>query len=224
MNYEIFDVETTTRNKGDPYDKENSVVFWGYRTSDSDVVCSRTPRSFDVGRTLVGFNLKFDLTWAKRYGILLDNLKVWDCQLAHFLLTGQSNPYPSLNGVSEVLGLPKKLDEVKQYWASGIDTRDIPPDILTDYLKQDLLVTELVFKRQLDAFEKNPQLYKLFQLQCEDLLTLLEMEWNGLEVDVVGCKQKEQETEEQLKEIDKTLNDLFEDKPINFNSRMPSLG
>lgn len=223
MNYVIFDVETTTANKGNPYDRDNRVVLAGVlsRGGCFSLGSSLTEiNRFLSGKTttIVGFNLKFDLTWARRYGILLSGIKIHDCQLAHFLLSGQSTPYPSLDGVCELLNLGRKEDKVKQYWVSGIDTPDIPKEILEEYLLQDLRLTEKLYLRQMEAFNKNPLLYKLFQLQCEDLLTLLDMEWNGLVVDVAGCKEKEKETEKELKQIDQELNAMFDSKPINFNS------
>ena len=218
-NYICFDVETTISNKGSPYDRSNFVVLWGYHGSNfgSSISTNLEPFTREMG-TVVGFNLKFDLTWAKRNGILLDELVIHDCQLAHFLLTGQSSAYPSLDRVSEQLGLGRKLDKVKEYWEAGINTDQIPDEILREYLVQDLLLTEQVYLRQMQAFEKKPQLYKLFQLQCEDLLTLLDMEYNGIVVDVPGCNAKAIECEKQLKQIDADLVEFAGDVPINYNS------
>ena len=217
-NYIVFDVETSTLNKGSPYDKDNTVVLWGFSCGSDFEICSYPPSSIPSDKTIVGFNLKFDLGWCKRYEIPVDSLTIWDCQLAHYLLSGQSVPFPSLNGVAEVLGLGQKLDKVKEYWDAGIDTKDIPLDELTAYLEQDLILTEQVYLRQVKAFENNPKLYELFKLQCEDLLTLLDMEWNGIVVDVQGCKQKEEETEKEIENLESQLVALVGDSPINWSS------
>ena len=69
------------------------------------------------------FNGKFDLAWLRRYNIDFSSCRIWDCQLVHFILTGQKESYPSLNEVAEYYGLGTKLDQVKEeYWNNGIDT------------------------------------------------------------------------------------------------------
>jgi DNA polymerase I-like protein with 3'-5' exonuclease and polymerase domains len=174
----------------------------------------------DKTSLLVGFNIKFDLHWLRNHEIDFSNCAVWDCQLATFLLEGQSHPYPSLNYVADVLGIGSKLDVVAtEYWARGIDTDQIPKEILHDYLQQDLLLTERVYHHQLSLFEKDPQLFKLFKLHCQDLLVLQEMEYNGLlfdhkTADVLALKE-----EQRSLEIEKELQEGYENIPINFQSR-----
>jgi hypothetical protein len=66
---------------------------------------------------LVGFNIKFDLHWLRKYGINFVGKRVWDCQLVHFILTGQQDTYPSLNSVAAYYDLGSKLDVVAtEYW------------------------------------------------------------------------------------------------------------
>ena len=217
-NYVCLDLETSTLNKGSPYDKDNTVVLWGFGSDNDYQISTDSIGSLYGPKTLVGFNLKFDLGWCKRYGIDVDACTIWDCQLAHFLLTGQSTPYPSLNGVAESLGLGQKIDKIKEYWDAGIDTKDIPRDELIEYLEQDLRLTEQVYLRQREAFKKQPLLYELFKLQCEDLLTLLDMEWNGIVVDVQGCAKKEKETEEEIKNLESQIREIIGDSPLNLSS------
>lgn len=217
INELIFDVETTIKNKGNPYDKDNKVCYWGYFDSGGiDIRVS--PRPDLTSATCILFNGKFDLAWAKRYNVILPST-IWDCQLASFLLVGQTTPYPSLDGVASSYGLGAKLSVVDlEYWSKGIDTPDIPEQVMREYLEQDLRLTYKVYKKQKEEFNKNPQLFKLFQLQCEDLLTLLEMEWNGLVLDVETCKQKEKECEKEIEDIDKELKKIVGDIPVNFAS------
>lgn len=219
MNNElVFDVETTIKNKGNPYNKDNRVCYWGYLSRNGPEIWTVPPITDLESSLVIGFNLKFDLTWAKRYDILLP-VDIWDCQLAHFLLTGQAESYPSLNGVCEFYGLEHKLSIIEEeYWSKGIDTPDIPQEIMKEYLTQDLRLTYQVYQKQSEDFKSNPQLYKLFKLQCEDLLTLIEMEWNGLVVDVASCKEKEKECEEQIKRIDAELLEFTGEAPVNWDS------
>ena len=173
---------------------------------------------------LIGFNIKFALHWLRRIGIniSLHQHKVWDCQLAEFILEGQSNPYPSLNQALTKYNLPLKLDIVKeQYWDKGIDTDEIPKDELITYCNQDLDVTEFCFLKQYNERFGDPKKFQLFRLQQQDQKVLLEMEFNGLKLDIDACKKADDETQIKIKEKEEQLFGLFphfNNVPINLNS------
>ena len=218
-NYQVLDVETNTFQKGNPFSKCGKLVMVGigdYMGMDPNEIQSRINNT----KLLVGFNIKFDLHWIQNAKISFNLCAVWDCQLADFLLSGQSNPYPSLDSVAGKYGLGSKLDVVAtEYWDKGIDTEFIPPDVLQEYLRQDLLLTERVYHHQLKLFKQEPQLYKLFKLHCEDLLVLQEMEYNGMFFDVESAEKLARQEEQRIKEIEKELMEGYENIPINFQSR-----
>lgn len=172
-----------------------------------------------AAKLIIGFNLKFDLHWARRMGTILSEIPVWDCQLAHFILTNQQTKYPSLEGVCAYYGLEGKDDLIKsKYWENGIDTPDIPPEEMLHYLSIDLLRTMQVYEKQVEHFKQFPKLYKLFRLQCQDLHVLAEMEWNGLILDVAQAQQKEKETLERIAEIEVSLNQKCPNIQLNWDS------
>ena len=159
-----LDVETTTWNKGNPFDKRNKLVMVGLKPLD-DIpgifsYCDRpiTRDAIQLCLTdveiIVGFNIKFDIHWLMNIGVTFDNVKqIWDCQIAEFMLESQNNKYPSLNEALDKYELPRKLDVVKtEYWDKGINTDEIPTDVLREYLEGDLIGTEEVFKRQAKQF------------------------------------------------------------------------
>lgn len=163
MNILTLDVETTTHNKGHWADKRNKLVMVGHKWLDSPNchIVNYFPGDaepiqdvINKADILVGFNIKFDLHWLKNIGINTNTIKrVWDTQIAEFLLEAQRNPYNSLNDALDKYGLPRKLDIVKtEYWDKGIDTTEIPTAILREYLEYDLIGTERVFKRQYEQF------------------------------------------------------------------------
>lgn len=167
MNVLTLDVETTISNKGNPFDQTNKLVCVGvkylldgkelgntiyYNLSNIDELSDIQDDIFNAD-ILVGFNIKFDLHWLRRIGIDFTGKRIWDCQIGEFLLNNQLTPYPSLDGAAEKYGFPKKLDVVKtEYWDKNIDTSDIPREVLSEYLKQDLILTEQVFKVQYKQF------------------------------------------------------------------------
>jgi hypothetical protein len=124
------------------------------------------------------------------------------------ILTGQSDPYPSLNKVCEYYGLESKLDIVaEEYWKNKIDTPDIPEEILKEYLAQDIKLTEQVYLKQLEQIETVPHLKRLISLHNQDLLVLQEMEFNGLLYDT---KQSINEGEKLATYIDKIDESLYQ--------------
>lgn len=224
----VLDVETTTSNKGNPFDTTNKLCYVGIDEDVYNIEFDDEPykdnllkiqESIDSATVLVGFNIKFDLHWLARYGITFANKRIWDCQLVHFILDGQANPYPSLNGVAQHYGLESKLDIVsEQYWKNGIDTPDIPEDILTDYLKQDVKLTEQIMIKQMEELNKQPHLKRLVSLHNQDLLVLQEMEFNGILYDYDKSKTLGDELEEQIAKLDKRLYMYHQFDSFNPNS------
>lgn len=216
MKHLTLDVETTIQNKGNPFSRLNKLCLIGLHNNGIyDIEYTEHPYRDDLDRVqsvindhdmLVGFNIKFDLHWIRKYGIDFSEKRIWDCQLVHFMLTGQSKPYPSLNQVCEHYGLETKLDVVKEeYWKNGIDTNEIPRDILDEYLLKDLELTEQVYLKQLDDLEANPHLKRLISLHNQDLLVLEEMEFNGVLYDQDKSEILGNELEEQIAKLDKRL-------------------
>lgn len=229
MNTLILDVETTISNKGSPFDLTNKCVMvglkdtkyqantYGFLENNPDFIehIQNEINSFDL---LVGFNIKFDIHWLRKIGIDISKIKVWDCQLAEFILNYQKTPYPSLDGTAEKYGLPKKLDIVRtEYWEKGVDTDKIPPNILSEYLTQDLVLTQQVYEKQVEQFKTNG-LLPLFRLQCADLLVLEDMEFNGIKFNTEKAVQRAKEIDEELERIYSDIISLTDDTPINLNS------
>lgn len=222
----VIDVETTTYAKGNPFSRRNQLCYVGaYREGQplllgTDAILPLIKQEILSASRLVGFNIKFDLHWLRRYGIVMDSKRrVWDCQLAHFLLRGQKTPYPSLNDVLEFYGLPLKEPEIERdYWENGIDTPEIPPEKMIHYLGIDLVRTMQVYHEQRKEFSKSLKLYKLFQLQCQDLLVLEEMEWNGFNVDITTALERAKELTDEINEIERRLNEYCRNVSLNWDS------
>ena len=227
MNEELtLDVETGRfEDRNNAYSRNGELVSIhayngeqasSYRPDDRDAV----KRHIEDASLLIFFNGKFDLAFLRKEGCLPDKLpQVWDVQLAHFLLARQSTRMPSLDSVLEYHGLPLKIDVVKtEYWDKNIETRDRPWPILCEYGEGDVIRTYDVYKIQLELFKQRPNLFKLFQLQCQDLVVLHEMEWNGLKYNSEKCKEKSSELQLAIDTIVRELSSLYAGIPLNFNS------
>ena len=224
-----LDFETTFYNHGNPFDSRNFFVVLGVKYSGEPATCiyfdepdavPRLQRLIDGASILIGFNAKFDLHHLRKAGINFEGKPVWDCQVGEFLLENQKNPYPSLNQAAEKYGLGQKMDVIKlEYWDKGINTDEIPRPILTEYLEQDLHLTEQVYLKQREQFQTNQQgKYALFRLQCQDLLVLEEYEANGIKFNTKAARLRAEELSTELEAIHKEMVSLVGNVPFNLNS------
>jgi len=165
----------------------------------------------------VAFNAKFEIGWDRRLG-LPPPKQVHCVQLAEYMLDRQK-PYPSLEETAHKYRLSSKLDVVKtEYWDKGLDTTEVPPDVLAEYCIRDVDLTYNIYLSQKQQFEQRPALYRLFKLACQDLLTLHEMEWNGLPYNEALCKERADACEAEKLSIVSVLSSVYPDVPINFGS------
>lgn len=225
----ILDVETTISNKGNPFDETNKLCYVGLLDTSHNLFSieyndqpykkhlEEIQSRITNAEVLVGFNLKFDLHWLRKYGINFMGKRLWDCQLVHFILTGQQYPYPSLNSVAAYYNLGSKLDVVAtEYWANKIDTPNIPADILEEYLLGDLQLTQKVYEKQQEEFALcTKPMQRLISLHNQDLMVLQEMEYNGLIFDETKSTELGKELQTQITLLNKSLSEYH--KLVEFN-------
>lgn len=237
-NYLIIDVETTIGNEGDPFDPRNKLCLVGLGTPSGylcfDIEYSPDPygealseirRHIQEADVLVGFNLKFDLHWLRRYIHDLDvhDKSTWDCQLVEFLLSAQRLRFPSLNEVCGFYDLGSKLDVVAtDYWDNGIDTPSVPRKLLESYLQTDVELTRKLYLKQLELVAlKSKQFNSLVWLHNQDTKVLQEMEFNGIKVNVEKLNEKKVIVLEEMAAIDselRAISEIPDQIPVNLGS------
>lgn len=227
MNILTSDFEITIYNKGNPFDLRNKAICLGVKWNNENSFCDFNiappfwSQEKDVKNNdlCLFFNAKFDLHWYRKLGVDVSSWKIWCCQIAEFILSGQTVRFPSLQYTALKYNLGHKIDTTKEeYWNKGIDTDKIPVDVLSDYCKQDVELTYKIYLEQLKQFQEKPVLFKLFKLLCQDCLILEEMEWNGLKYDIELCHQRSKELNTEITSIQKQLASVYPDIDINFNS------
>lgn len=221
-----FDVETSTLNKGNPFSAGGKLISYSMLVNGENpsfnyytsIDFLHELRAYmQVTDLLIGFNLKFDLHWAARHGIKPpDRVRVWDCQLAEFIITGQKGSYPSLDECCVKYGLGLKDDKIAEYWKLGIDTSDIPVAELEHYNNRDVELTYKLYLTQRALMTKEQ--LRLLQIMGLDLLVLAEMEQNGVKFDTTLCEAKAIETEVALKTITEELLRYSPTPDINLDS------
>lgn len=220
-----LDTETTIWNKGNPYDKRNKLCCYSFASesfSGSRLWSADSKASLDLAVSntdlVIGFNFKFDLAWLLKYEVdQLRDKHIWDVQIAEFILSHQTNRFPSLNETCERYGLETKLDVVKtEYWDKGINTDQIPWDVLEEYATRDAELTLACYHAQRKLM--TPAQVKLCFLMCQDMKILQEMEANGIPFDEQLCEQRALEVNDKISTLKGKLAAIYPDVPINFAS------
>jgi DNA polymerase-1 len=197
------DVETTLNGNEDvglahPSHPDNYVVYVGSSTSGGDygmtaehsgavslsavasVLCG-----YPANTTFCGCNFAFDLLYLYKLPgckALFQSRKIWDVQLAEYILTGQRSKFSSLDELSKKYGLPLKEDKIKEYFKAGMGADKIPRDEIVPYLQQDVTNTWQIATKQRELAVQQNQLV-LIESQMEALQATTEMMFNGLHID-----------------------------------------
>lgn len=252
MTVRIFDLETTIiqkfKRKANPFVKDNWVVAegwkdlgdercsWRYMTeAESRGSFMAIPEHITV---LVGHNIKFDLLWElcrknkHLEAFLKRGGKIWCTQYAEYLLQAQHPQWQmcSLNDVAVLYGGTTKIDAVKLMWEDGINTPDIPEDLLIDYLVGtqeeernggDIGNTELAYRGQIEKAERLG-MTKMIEDRMDGLLATTFMEFTGLHVDTAFARTYLAEKKAALKIADRELAKFIPKLPkeleFNWNS------
>lgn len=233
--YSVFDLETETetlfKRKASPFNPRNHVVALGYKHQHGETVgeyygkiagAYAFPTIPATSTILVGFNIKFDLLWSwdeeelqaffKRGG------RVWCCQYAEYLLAGQQEyaQMVAMDDIVESYGGELKNDEVKALWLAGVNTSDIPMDLLMDYLagpNGDIENTEKIFLGQYKKARELGMLDNIWE-RMEGLLATTMMEHNGIYVDKARGLAEAAVLKAKIDALDVKLWDYIpEDKP-----------
>jgi len=193
----VVDLETTVRcpvgnTSGNPMWRGNKVIAYGHLYVGDAYVHKYSEHGLDLAplRTLcggadmvIGHNVKFDLLYI--YRDTVDTLpRIWDTQLAAYLLSGQKHLYASLDELTaEYIGAHAlKDDRIKAYWKAGMQTEDIPKSELVSYLEGDVVNTAKIFQAQMDEAEAF-DILPLMHTQMDALRATIEMHRNGMCVD-----------------------------------------
>ena len=197
--------------------EENGASTFAYWT-DPDFKQS-LQEIFNGTTLIVGINLKFDIGWALRLGIQLPSrIRVWDCQLAEFILSGQTKSFASMDELCERYSIAGKRGGLEEYWNAGIETRDIPLEVVKEYNIGDVSRTLQIYQHQLKDERMNDKLKKLIHLCGLDLLVLQQMEENGILYDKQGSITKGNEVVQELETIRKELQEVIQFEYFNLDS------
>ena len=242
----ILDVEnTTTKRDGklhlDPFESDNSLTLVGVqdwlsdentvfvfdhkeKTIEDDESDKKLQRVLDNTTLLIGHNLQYDLQWLWACGFKYDG-EIFDTMLGEYILQRGQKESVSLENCAIRYNLDmKKSDTLKDYFRRGFQTDEIPLDELSEYLRQDLMVTKALYWRLMEEYDKpeSKSLIKVRDVTNEVCKTLTKMYMNGFKIDKKALQTVRSDFEEELVAIERRLQEqvreLMGDTPINLNS------
>jgi len=229
-----LDVEnTTTKRDGklhlDPFEPTNKLVMVGCLTDKGEEYLFRdnfdgVQELLDQATILIGHNIAYDLMWIWECGFKYDG-PVFDTMLGEYILQ---------RGLKEPLHLKdcalrydldtKKEDTLKDYFAKGYNTDEIPKQELSYYLSADLHATQQLadaIYKKLNT-EEYGSLMNSVILTNKVCVTLAKIYKNGFKVDKKALDEVRVEFEQEKQDIEKRLkqqvHNLMGDTPINLNS------
>lgn len=218
-----LDTESNTWNSGAVFDRRFKNICYSFADEQGSGAERTTPESIaslqqriDRAGIIVGFNFKYDIHVLRTLGIILVDKPVWCCQLAEFVLSNQQWKYPSLEEALVKRELGHKEDKVKEYWKAGVQTEDIPWDVLGSYAETDAVMTLKLYEAQQRVM--TPAQRRLTRLMCMDMLILEDMEWNGIKFNEELAHKRTEEIKEQVREIEDKLHAVYPNVTISFNS------
>jgi len=134
--------------------------------------------------------------------------KIWDTMLAEYIISGQQHKFPALRDIAvNKYGCKERTKEMEEYWNKGIDTSDIPKELVLKDVEQDVLDTEQIYLAQLEK-AKYLGMTRLIELQGDAILATTEMKYNGLKIDLEVLEANKKSLIQSIKQEEEKLNEL----------------
>ena len=129
--------------------------FFYHKDSDYNYdanVAQKIQDDLDEADVLVGQNIKFDITWLRACGFKYDG-HLYDTMVAEYLRAKARKWSLSLESLAKRYNVKQKeVDLIEPYLKDKKTFYDIPAEIVEEYGKADVIATEQVAVKQLEAF------------------------------------------------------------------------
>lgn len=168
-----FEAYINCGHSGSEQIKPEDIVFW----------LNTNLRSFKG--YLVGANIKYDLLWLTRFGLVIPkHIKVWDVLVAQKLID-ENNSW-NLDATSKFYGFSGKdnaylIDTYGAHWIR--DIRKIPYIDIKPYVLSDIRNPIDIARKQYAQLSKE-RLLDIYTVEMDVLKYLVEIEFRGVKVDI----------------------------------------
>ena len=241
-----IDIETTVQRidgkiDGSPFNPENKIVSCGaqflhdehgqyFFFNHNKMECDQKESHFklqqmlELADVIVAHNAKFDILWLQEAGFTIE-CAVYCTMIGEYVLArGQKMPL-SLEETAKRRNVTlKRSDLMEETFKKGIGYEDMDPEIVETYGRGDVISCLEVYESQMHDYRK-PEftgLRKSRDMMNEMLFVLIEMERNGIYIDIDALDDVENEFTEERNVLHKRLyqiaNSVMGDTPINLNS------
>ena len=234
MTYLVIDLETGSKKSfkrnGNPFDPANQIVAIGLCNQENQVTVLYKELHWDWLNgvdVLVGHNIKYDLLYLWKFEEFQNWLKaggrIWDTQYAEYRLSGQQETMAGLRDIATRLyGCEPRPKLMEPYWEQGIDTTDIPQELVIQDVTYDVLDTHQILKGQYQK-AKQLKMFPLLKNLMDAILATTEMEFNGLYINLNAGIEQTTCLEAQLEALEQELLELIRhvwplDFPFNLGS------
>jgi len=237
----VVDVENTvTKRDGkmhlDPFEPSNKLVMVGCLDDRGNEYLFNMDGTYqnnydvtiqellDQATILIGHNIAYDLMWLWESGFKYDG-PIFCTMLTEYVLQRGIKEPLHLKDCAERYDLKtKKEDTLKNYFAQGFATDEIPRAELSSYLSADLHATQQLSDKQYYRLNtpKDAGLMNTVLFTNKVSVALAKIYKRGFKVDVDTLESVQQEFQNEKSEIEKRLQvqvkELMGDTPINLNS------
>ena len=237
----VVDVENTvTKRDGkmhlDPFEPSNKLVMVGCLDDRGNEYLFNMDGTYqnnydvtiqellDKATILIGHNIAYDLMWLWESGFRYDG-PIFCTMLTEYVLQRGIKEPLHLKDCAERYNLEtKKEDTLKNYFAQGFATDEIPRAELSSYLSADLHATQQLSDKQYYRLNtpKDAGLMNTVLFTNKVSVALAKIYKRGFKVDVDTLESVQQEFQNEKSEIEKRLQvqvkELMGDTPINLNS------
>ena len=202
------------------FDHKDLSIHYDIRSAYNDL-----KEKIEQADIIVGHNLKFDLHWLKQSNFTIEG-KIYYCTMIgeYVLARGQKIPM-SLDETSKRRKVHLKRSElVSERFNSGEGYETIPMPLVEEYGRSDVLSCAEVFLSQTAEYAENSNvnLRKTRNMMNEMLAVLLDMETNGIKIDLDVLEKVEVEYTIEKEQLERRMYEICKevmgDIPINLNS------
>ena len=167
--------------------------------------------------SLIGYNIKFDLAFLQKEGLLIKNQKLIDVMILVRLTADSTIKELALTKTIKRIYGEKAAQydiETKKILKSNKWFKDFslaPPDILGPYCEQDVAWTSRLYTDCLDGIRRSGQL-DILDLEYDSTQILYEIEHRGVLIDIDYAKQAIDKITARRIEVEKSIFELSEEE------------
>lgn len=199
--YLVLDFETTNKDKGSALTADNRIVLacWDRYRKDTlleskyvfgdEYALDALLDDIRSVKFVVAQNSKFEMQWLKRAGLDLRTVLFYDTMLGAWVLDGNRPFERNLDALAARIGVAGKGGLVSTLIGVGMCPSTIRQDWLLKYCKQDVAITQKVFRNQVNMLAMAEQLH-LVHTRNLTAAVLADIEFEGMTLDPVAVQQE----------------------------------